>query len=395
MKLRLLFVFVFLPVVISKAQLSSYDYNGYAKYLFGSTRFPDTEERYSDHLIHTRINTRWYATDALTAAIEFRFRAFYGETIENTNNYIDFIKTPRDWVQLDAVLWDENKSIGYLEVDRFWLNWIKDDFEITIGRQRIAWGTAWVWNPTDIFNPLDVLDFDYEERPAADAVRLQYYTGAVTKLDIVYKPAKDAENQILAGLWSINKWNYDFNLIAGMRFKRWLAGFSWAGDVYGGGFRGEVLVSKTPAKPDTNLVYQIAGESSLLSWDKPMVSASLSGDYTFPNTFYIHTEVLYNNNGKTSKTFLFLPEAFKLGMLTAARWSLYQEFAYDITPLIRGSVFGIINPNDKSYIIVPSISYSVLTNLDLTAIGFFFKGDPLTEFGEYETTLYIRFKYSF
>ncbi len=113
-------------------------------------------------------------------------------------------------------------------------------------RQRVAWGTAWVWNPTDIFNPLDVLDFDYEERPATDAIRLQYYTGAVTKLDIAYKPAKDPENQILAGLWSINNWNYDFNFIAGMRFKRWLAGFSWTGDILNAGFRGELLVSQAP-----------------------------------------------------------------------------------------------------------------------------------------------------
>jgi hypothetical protein len=82
-------------------------------------------------------------------------------------------------------------------------------------------------------------------------------------------------------------------------------------------------------------------------------------------------------------------------MLTAARWSLYQEFAYDITPLMRGTLFGIFNPDDKSYIIVPSISYSVLTNLDLLAIAFFFNGDPVTEFGEYGTTLYVRFKYSF
>jgi len=395
MKLKLVILTIFLPVVILKAQLSSFDYNGYTKYLFSSSKSSLLNDRLSDHLIHSRFNTKWYATDAITAALEIRFRAFYGESIEKIPSFKEFIQTPRDYVDLDVLLWESKKSIGYLEIDRLWLDWYTQDLQVTVGRQRVAWGTAWVWNPTDIFNPLDVLDFDYEERPATDAIRLQYYTGAVTKLDLAYTPAKDPAKQILAGLWSINKWNYDFNFIAGMRFKRWLTGFSWAGDILNAGFRGEVLVSQAPNKPDTNSVYIVLGESSLSSFDKPIISISLSGDYTFPNTFYIHTEILYNNNGKTANIFLFLSEASNLGMLSAAQWSLYQEIAYDITPLLRGTLFGIFNPNDKSFVFIPSLSYSIITNLDAFVIGMFFNGDKLTEFGEYGTTLYVRFKYSF
>ncbi|NNG27309.1 MAG: hypothetical protein HKM87_07260 [Ignavibacteriaceae bacterium] len=395
MKLKLVILTIFLPVVILKAQLSSFDYNGYTKYLFSSSKSSLLNDRLNDHLIHSRFNTKWYATDAITAALEIRFRAFYGESIEKIPSFKEFIQTSMDYVDLDVFLWESEKSIGYLEIDRLWLDWYTQDLQVTVGRQRVAWGTAWVWNPTDIFNPLDVLDFDYEERPATDAIRLQYYTGAVTKLDIAYKPAKDPGNQILAGLWSINNWNYDFNFIAGMRFKRWLAGFSWAGDILDAGFRGEVLVSEAPNKPDTNSIFMALGESSLSSFDKPIVTVSLSGDYTFPNTFYIHTEILYNNNGKTTNTFYFLGEASKMGMLTAARWSVYQEFAYDITPLLRGTLFGIFNPTDKSYVIIPSFSYSLITNLDVFFIGLFFSGDQFTEFGEYGTNINIRFKYSF
>ncbi|MCH7774002.1 MAG: hypothetical protein IH784_06295 [Bacteroidetes bacterium] len=395
MQIRVFILLLFIPLIKIEAQLSSFDYNGYAKYLFSSTRFPDTEKRYSDHLLHARLNTRWYPTEALTAALELRFRAFYGETIENTPNYIEFIKTPRDWVRLDVVLWDENKSIGYLEVDRLWFNWIKDDFEMTIGRQRIAWGTAWVWNPTDLFNPLNVLDFDYEELPAVDAVRVQYYTGAVTKVEAGYKPAKEKKNTILAGLWSINSFNYDFNIIGGMRDERWVFGGSWVGDIYSAGFRGEITVSEEPNSMFTNSLYEDLGEESLSSFDKPLVAIALSADYTFPNTFYIHTEMLYNNNGKTENTFLFFEEALSIGMLSPARWSVYQEFSYDITPLLRGSLFGIFNPDDGSYVIVPSVTYSIVTNLDLLLIAQVFEGDPLTEFGEFGSSFYFRLKFSY
>lgn len=394
-RIKLLILLIALPFIKIDAQLSDFGYDGYVKYLFSSSRLPNVEERFIDHLIHSRLNTKWYATSSLTAAMDLRFRVFYGDLVANTPDFVKLIRTPYEFVDLGVEFWESKYSVGYLEVDRLWLDWIKNDFELTVGRQRIAWGTCWVWNPTDIFNPFDVLDFDYEERPAVDAIRTQYYTGAVTKVEVAYQPAKESENQILAGLWSVNEWNYDFNFIAGMRFKRWLAGFSWVGDILSAGFRGEILVSQAPNKPDTNSIYIETAEPSLSSWDKPMLAAALSGDYTFPNTFYIHTEILYNNNGKTSNTFLFLPEAYSLGMLTAARWSIYQEFAYDITPLIRGSLFGIFNPNDGSYAIIPSVTYSLLTNLDLLFIAQVFEGDKLTEFGEYGSSFFFRIKYSF
>ncbi|MBT8392684.1 MAG: hypothetical protein KJO48_13030 [Ignavibacteria bacterium] len=393
-KFAVFFILIFYSPIWSQG-LSPFEYNGYAKYLFSSSKIPRIDDRLNDHLLHFRLNSKWYATNEITSALEFRFRAFYGSSVEKIPFYKDLLKTPRDFVQLDAFLWESEKSLGYLEVDRLWFDYYKNDLQVTLGRQRVAWGTAWVWNPTDLFNPLNVLDFDYEERPATDAIRIQYYTGAVSKIDITYKPAKDPKNQILAGLVSFNNWNYDFNLMGGMRFNRWLAGFSWVGDILDAGFRGEVLVSQAPNKPDTNTIFKQINESSLSSWNKPMLSFSLSGDYTFPNTFYIHTEILFNNNGKTSNTFLFQEDALKLGLLSAARWSVYQEFAYEITSLLRGTLFGIFNPTDKSFVIVPSFSYSIITNLDFYFIGLFFEGDPLTEFGEYGTSVYLRLKYSF
>ena len=82
-------------------------------------------------------------------------------------------------------------------------------------------------------------------------------------------------------------------------------------------------------------------------------------------------------------------------MLTSAKWSLYHEFSYDVTPLNRGSIFTIINLNDHSFVLVPSISYSVITNLDLYLIGLFFNGDDLTEYGSFGHYFYARLKWSF
>jgi hypothetical protein len=333
----------------------------------------------------------------LTAALEFRFRAYYGESVEKIAAFIDHIRSHHEFANLDAILWNKGKSLGLLETDRIWLDWTKEKLEVTVGRQRIAWGTSWVWNPTDLFNPQSPLDFDYEELPGTDAVRIQYYTGPVTKIEIALSPAKTFDKLIAAGLISYNKWDYDFNFIGGVKNNRWVFGGGWTGDILNAGFRGEFLVTQKPsliAKYNILHIF-LPYYDPLSSFKQPVLSFVLSGDYTFPNSFYIHSEILYYNSGKTQNAGLYQQEALDLGMLTPSRLSIYQEFSYDITPLIRGSLFGIYNPVDYSGVIVPSVSYSVITNIDLYAIMLLFNGSTLTQYGDYGNSWFIRLKYSF
>jgi hypothetical protein len=387
MKIKLL-ILLFLPVRLLFSQLSPFEINGYGKYLFSSAKFPAASGRFDDHLVHARLNSSWYPTNNLKAALEIRLRGYYGKSVENTLNFIDQIKGNYDFLDLDAVLWNKNKSVGYAEIDRLYLDGNYGEAQITLGRQRIAWGTSWVWNPTDIFNPLSVLDFDYEERPAVDALRSQFYLGPVSKIELAFKPAKKKENIIVAGLYSFNHFEYDFNILGGIKKEKWFTGFSWVGDILGAGFRGEFILNqanKTTVHP----------QSVMIGSDNPYYSFVLSGDYTFPNSFYIHTEFLHNSIGVNKLTGQYQQSALNLGLLTPARWSLYQEFAYDFHPLVRGTLFGLFNPDDKSFVIVPSVSYSVLTNLDFLLLAMFFDGDTLTEYGDYGSTIFLRFKYSF
>lgn len=397
MKVKILLFLAACFTSTSFAQLPSTDVYGYAKYLFGSTKYPFYNERFEDHLLHARLNTRWYPVSSLTAALEFRFRAYYGESVEKIPGFLDQIKSHHEFADLDAVLWNNGKSLGYLVTDRLWLDWVKDKVEVTVGRQRIAWGTSWVWNPTDLFNPQSPLDFDYEELPGTDAVRFQYYTGPVTKLEAAVRPAKTFDRVIAAGLISMNKWDYDFNLIGGIKNNRWVLGGGWAGDVLDAGFRGEFTVTEKPGiiQRYKNLSVLLPEYKPVSAFKDPVFSFVLSGDYTFTNSFYIHTEVMYYNTGKTLNAGLYQQEALDLGLLSPARWSVYQEFSYNITPLFRGSLFGIFNPIDKSYVIVPSASYSIITNLDFYIIALLFNGETLTQYGDYGSSFFARVKYSF
>ncbi len=364
------------------AQPSDTEVGGYVKYLFSLTDVPG-EDAFSDHLLHARLNTKWFPAENLSGILEFRARAFYGGTVERTPDFAGQLGHDAGFGRLGAVLWDGQTSVGYAEIDRCYLNWAPGRWQISVGRQRVAWGTNLVWNPIDLFNPLSVLDFDYEERPAVDAVRMQYYTGEVSKVEVVVKPGTAASKAISAFQWTTNAHNYDFHFLGGRRGHEWFAGTGWAGDISGGGFRGEVLAA------------QIPDELKQQSSRGILVSTALSGDYTLPNSFYIHTEVLYNSEGVVAEASLARLRSVMLGLLSPARWSLYQEFGYDVSPLVRAGAFGIYNPSDHSWVLVPSVTWSVVTNLDLTFLVLTFHGSSLTEYGDLGTVGYVRAKWSF
>jgi len=378
------------------AQTSSFEISGYVKYLSGVSDYPGVEGTLYDQLVHTRINTSWYPADSLRGKMDIRLRAFYGDSVKKIPGFPEEIKTNYEFSNLDAMLWNRGKSLGYGQIDRLWLDYTKQDLQITLGRQRIAWGTALVWNVIDLFNPQSVLDYDYEEKPGTDAIRVQYYTGAISKAELSVKPGKGKDRATAAGLYYVNLSGYDFYGIAGIRNNRWVAGGAWAGSVFDGGFRGELLVSQSPNR-DASRKHSISPlpPDSFFASESTVASFVLSGDYTFSNTFYIHTELLYNSNGKKENAGLFQQEAIDAGMLSPARWSIYQEFAYDITPLTRATVFGIYNPYDHSSIIVPMFSRSLSTNLDLLLIGFLPSGEQNSEFGIYGKSINLRLKYSF
>lgn len=63
------------------------------------------------------------------------------------------------------------------------------NLDVTIGRQRIAWGTADRFNPTDNVNPYDMEDIlDFGRHRGSDALSMQYYFNSGFSLQAVYVP---------------------------------------------------------------------------------------------------------------------------------------------------------------------------------------------------------------
>ncbi len=388
---RLFFLLIFVPAICGAIDFET---SGYLKYLFSSTRYPFFNQTLNDHLLHARLNTRWFVTSRLNAVAEMRFRTYYAQSVEQFPSFKQLIRNSYPLVNLQWEVLQNGRWYGLAEMDRFNLDYQADDWQLTVGRQRIAWGTALVWNVIDLFNPLSFLDFDYEERPGSDAVRFQYFTGALSRVEIVTQPEKKWKDQTSALFWNTHLGEYDLFFLAGIKKRRRTAGLAWSGYIKDAGFRGEILLSD-PLNRGPQLPAPAPGIPSLTQQKKLALRLVVSADYSFPNSFYVHGEVLFQNDGVKKLAGLYLYQAPRAGLVSPSRWSLFGETAFDLHPLVRGDLFSFYNPDDKSYLLAPSLNISLITDLDLYVIGFITHGGATSEFGAIGRAGFLRLKYSF
>jgi hypothetical protein len=217
----------------------------------------------------------------------------------------------------------------------------------------------------------------------------------IGRIDLVYRPAPNKIDQSLALLYLFNKWDYDFYIIAALHQNKPLAGAAFAGDIEGAGFRGEIKVTGKPGDKQLKGTLLPQPFKNFSEANAANISAVLSLDYTFPSSLYLHSEILYNSIGKTKNSLLYMEQANQAGLLSPAKTSLFIETAYDLHPLVRGNVFALINPYENSIIYAPSISWSVITNLDLYLIGILSSGDNNSEYSYWGKAFFLRTKYSF
>ena len=333
--------------------------------------------------IHNRLNFKWFATDNLTATLEARNRLFFGQMVKELPDYSKMIEVDDGFFDLSKTLISENSWFLHTMIDRAYLDYITGNWQFRAGRQRINWGINLVWNPNDVFNTFSYFDFDYEERPGTDAVKIQYYTGVTSSAELVYKLGENANQTAIAGMYRFSKFMYDFQFMGGWVGKDMVLGGGWSGDIKGGGFRGE-------------MTWFIPRDKSDVTNYEAFV-ASVSGDYTFKNSLYLHGSVLFNSHGTTGNAggrSFFTPD-ISAKMLSYGKYNLFGQISFPFTPLFSANFTTMFNPCDKSAYFGPALTYSLGNNLELMVNGQLFTGKIGTEYGDYGKIINGRIKWSF
>ncbi|MCO6491155.1 MAG: hypothetical protein J5I98_22245 [Phaeodactylibacter sp.] len=343
----------------------NWSFDGYIKnmqtLLFFNDAYPDLSQGVlvdtflQDNLIHHRLNFRWLMTDELKLRADLRTRVFYGDLVRATPNYGDAVdNVNNDYFDLSLVLLEENAWVMHTMIDRLYLEYFKGPWEVRLGRQRINWGISTVWNPNDIFNAFSFTDFDYEERPGSDALRVKYYTGFASSIELAVRAFDDFDEATIAGMWKFNTGTYDIQILGGYDRNFLVAGGGWAGNLGDAGLKGE-LSCFLPLEEEQDEAF----------------AATAGIDYSFENSLYLQGGYLYNSSGSTdaSVTNLF---AFELSArnLYPYRHAVFAQVSYPFTPLLNGGAALIYSPVAVHALFVnPTLTLSVAENWDLDLVG--------------------------
>jgi hypothetical protein len=379
-KCLVLLVLIFLNLFLF-GQDRNWTVNGYLKDMQLFHYAESTQSWTNQNLVHNRLNFKWYPSSSLVFVVEMRNRFFTGKLLRDIPGYGQFIDQDNGFWNLSTLAVDENGAVLHSMIDRVYLDYSIGKWQIRFGRQRINWGMNLVWNPNDVFNTYSFLNFDYEERPGTDALKVQYYTSETSSLELVWQMGNGLDEMALASRFRFNKWTYDFQILGGWVEEDYVLGAGWAGDIHGGGFRGE-LTWLVPRENNR--------EEALL--------ASVSGDYSFPNSLMLHAGFLYNSAGTRGSilpTGLFVTDDASPRGLSRGKYAGFAQISYPLTPLFTTSLALIANPSDGSFVLNPSLGYSLVTNLDLLLVVQRFFGDDFTEYGDSGQAFFLRLKWSF
>ncbi|MFC2175927.1 hypothetical protein ACFLR1_03005 [Bacteroidota bacterium] len=348
----------------------------------------------NEQFLHNRLNLRIFPVKGMTIGAELRTRFFYAGATANSPIAKNAMAKDGGLINMS---WNIGNNVNPVHLnttlDRLWVGWGNDKVDIRVGRQRINWGISTAWNPNDIFNAFNFVNFDYEERPGSDAVRFQYFGKKMRGFEVAVAPQRTWKQSTAAFMYKFNAKGYDFQLIAGQYKTDVTAGFGFAGNAGNASLKGEI---------------QWFGPYEGFLDTTHTVTASVSSEYSFKNSLVIGGSILFNSSGIDDSNPLKLASFFSGSALTAknlmpTKYNAFLSLSYPITPLLGASFAAIYGYGPNLLLLNPSLTYSIVENWDvLLAAQIFFSDFPeLTSNGienKYQNlsnSVFLRLKWSF
>ncbi|RMG81000.1 MAG: hypothetical protein D6707_05505 [Bacteroidetes bacterium] len=383
--LILLFVFVLCSFgqTESKKKWSKYfSVNGYLKNM-QTVSFTNADNLVGLHFLHNRFNAKFFLTKSITVNASMRNRLFYGEGVKNNPFFGKQTDVDNGLVDMSFLPVNEKALVMHTIFDRANVNFSLKKMDVTLGRQRINWGINVAWNPNDIFNTYNFINFDYEERPGSDAVYIEYYPTGMSSVNFAVKPAKNDSSWVAAMMYKFNKNLYDFQVLGGVYNQDFVLGGGWAGSIKNAiGFKGEAS--------------WFLPQQNTLDTATVLVS-SVSFDYSFENSMYVNLSVYYNTQSFNQASLLALQNTslqLTAKNLFPSQWAFFAQTSGNITPLINGSIALMYGTNSNLLFAMPSITYSISNNWDIMLLGQSYFGD-FSGYKNLGNSIFLRLKWSF
>ena len=320
---------------------------------------------------------------------------------------------------LNLRIWPDDPGEGdyvalFQNLDRLYVAVRAPTFDVFVGRQAIAWGSAKAINPTDILAPFLYTEIDVEDRIGVDAARVRIPAGLLGEVDVGYvagegfkweESATFVRGKFYAG-------ETDFALI-GMAFREnALAGIDVTRAIGGAGTWCEAAYVWADA---------FDGRTAE-SEDMDYLRLSVGADYSVTSGVYMYLEYHFNGAGTNEPNEYFInilsnPTAYAEGAVYfLGRHYLLPGASWQVSPLTSLFVQVLANLSDGSFLFAPYLEYNATDNLYLSLGGYVAVGEnpealilpfasnegednviPIlnSEFGAYPTQYYAFLRYYF
>ena len=317
----------------------------------------------------------------LKAHLDFDQQVAAGSFFRTTEFRAFGYAPPKPWLDMERTI-STGTTNGYgVGAYRAWIGVEDEDRVLRAGRQRIAWGTGKLWNPTDVLNPYDPTTVERDERRGVDALYARVGVGELGQAELAWAPNDTwIDHALLArvrGNWS----GFDASLLAGKvqgSTASVMAGADFAGTLLDGTVHGEAAFFR----PEYRARYWKAG---------------LGYDYTFTSfgDASLITEYYHSGSGETD------PARYDFASLRAGREPGVAQndfgtvLSRDLHTLVKLECAAIVNADDGSTLAYPSLSWNAAPDLWLTAAWRRFGGEKLTEYGRQPNQAVLTAQYWF
>jgi hypothetical protein len=380
----LIFIFFVLISTVSLNAQNKFTFSGYAEDLpvYEHSKQGFAEIYGSDknqYLNLTRLRLRasvdlWKNSRIET---EYEIDGLYFSSTQNLElNQSD--KTDRQIVKLRWTPVDEKHFKLTHFIDRLYLRQGFKSGSIVIGRQRVSWGTGRVWNPTDLFNPINPASYYKIEKDGADAVSAKYAFGNFTDLNLVFNPQEKIKNSNYGFRFRTNYSEYDISLMGGYFDRQIVGGLDFAGNLFDAGVRGEGIISVNKDSTEDRFVKFILGI-----------------DNQFTPELYTLMEYHFNGEGKTDKSAYDFLRLANGEIQNLNRNYICLSGVYQINALTNITVTDISNLNDGSGFVNLMLSFAAKEFLTLNLGSQITYGSEKSEYWYYPFSLYMQADYYF
>ncbi|RMH51463.1 MAG: hypothetical protein D6682_04390 [Zetaproteobacteria bacterium] len=251
------------------------------------------------------------------------------------------------WLDADAPISRRSHLYWHHTLYRGWLAWERGAWRIKLGRQRIAWGSGRIWNPTDRFNPVAPTALEPDWKLGVDALRLEWNGVRDNRaLTAVIAPGRAAHGvaRKLALRWQQTRGDLDLALTGGAIGRTPIAGIDLTGNLGDGAIRLEWLGEFDHAAGGELI---LGGDNN---WRLPWLAQPL----------YLAVEYLYHGTpGRPAS-----PDRLTIG----SRHQIGASLGYDLTPLWRIDLLAIVDPDHGGSFMAPRLRWSAGDDLELDAI---------------------------